>query len=402
MRLAATARTLAAVAAILCGTLTASAAPAPDIQAAAAVLIDQDTGTVLFSKAMDEPRPMASTTKVMTALLALEHSNLDEQVVVSDVVNTITGSNVGLKPGDVVTMDNLLKSLLLASGNDAAAVIAEHISGSVEAFADLMNSRARELGAERTHFVNPHGLYDPDHYASAHDLALITREAFTSPRFRELVGSKVANVSLPSAPENPVQLINHNKLLWRSDDVNGVKTGYVRQSGHCLIVGGKRDGWQLIAVLLDSPDMYGEAQSLLDYGFGSFTHCVYAEQGDAVGRAPIRGGRRSYVPAVCQRTLAAITGPGVGGDYRLEVTLNTLKAPVEPGARAGEARLVGGGEVLSTSPLVSAVAVPRSRLIVFFVWLLRIAIGLVLLGLAIRTYAKALKAHRRRRSRLPA
>jgi len=401
MRLAVAAYTLAAAVALLLPT-SARAAGAPDIQAAGAVLVDADTGMVLFGKAIDEPRPMASTTKVMTALLALEHSSLDEEVVVGDVVKSVTGSNVGLKPGDVVTMDDLLKSLLLASGNDAAAVIAEHIAGSIEGFADLMNARAAELGAQHTHFVNPHGLYDPDHYASAYDLALITREAFTYPRFRELVGSKVADVSLPSAPENPVQLINHNKLLWRSDYVNGVKTGFVSQSGHCLIAGGVKDDWQLIAVVLDSPDMYGEAQALLDYGFDRFTHCVYAKRGDAVGRAPIRGGRRSYVPAVCQRTLAAITGPGVGEDYRLEVTLDTLKAPVAPGERAGEARLVAGGEVLSTSLLVSAEGVPRSRLLVFFVWLLRIAILLVLVGLVIRTYAKALKAHRRRRSRLPA
>ncbi len=402
MRLAAgIARAGATLVLSLLSSIPGLAAP-PDIQAGAAVLIDADTGTVLYRKSAHDSRPMASTTKVMTALLALEQADLDEEATVSTVVNTISGSRVGLRPGDVVRMDDLLTALLVDSANDAAAVIAEHISGSVEDFADLMNARAEQLGATDTHFVNPHGLYDPNHYASAYDLALITDEAFAHDRFRQLVSAKVANVSLPSSQEGTVRLINHNKLLWRADFATGVKTGYVRQSGHCLIASGEKGGWQLIAVLLDSPDMYGEAQALLQYGFASFDHHVYARPGDAVGRARVRGGRRSDVPAVCQKTLSGISGPGVGEDSRLEVTLNTLKAPVSQGDPAGEALLISGGRVLASTPLLAGEDISRSRLLTFGIWLLRITVLLVLLVLLTRTYAKALKAHRRRGNRFPA
>ena len=280
-----TAGPVAAIAALTISLATGLglAAPPPTIQASAAVLVDADTGVVLFEKEMHQPRPIASTTKVMTALLALETEDLDAQVTVTPTVLQLEGSNVGLQPGEVVGLDDLLASLLLSSGNDAAVAIAEHISGSVAAFADLMNSRARELGATDTHFVNPHGLHDPNHYSSAYDLALITREALKHARFRELVGSKVAEVHLPSAPEGKVQLINHNKLLWRAGYANGVKTGFVSQSGHCLIASGAKNGWELIAVVLDSPDMYAERKALLDYGFSAYRQRVYARAGDAVG-----------------------------------------------------------------------------------------------------------------------
>jgi len=402
MRLAAGIVRMGAIVALsLLSPIPGLAAP-PTIQASAALLMDADTGTVLYQKSARDSRPMASTTKVMTALLALEHADLDEDVTVSTIVNTITGSNAGLKPGDVVRMDDLLAALLVDSANDAAAVIAEHISGTVEGFADLMNSRAQQLGATDTHFVNPHGLYDPNHYASAYDLGLITCEAFAHDRFRQLVAAKVADVSLPSSPEGTVRIINHNKLLWRADFATGVKTGYVRQSGHCLIASGENNGWQLIAVLLDSPDMYAEAQALLQYGFASFDHHVYATPGDAVGRARVRGGRRSDVPAVCQKTLSCVSGPGVGEDSRLEVTLNTLDAPVSRGEPAGEAQLIAGGRVLASSPLIAGQDIPRSRLSTFALWLLRTIVLLLILVLLTRTYAKALKAHRRRRSRFPA
>jgi len=374
---------------------------APRVDAAAGVLMDAETGSVLWNKEMHERRPVASTTKVMTALLALECSDLDASVRVGKSVLEIHGSNVGLKPGDLVRMDDLLASLLLSSGNDAAVVIAEHVSESVASFADLMNARASQLGGSDTHFVNPHGLYDPDHYSSAYDLALFTREAFRHERFGELVGAKVADVELPSSKDGVVQLINHNKLLWRDGRIDGVKTGYVRQSGHCLIASGEQDGWRLIAVVLDSPDMYAEAQALLDYGFSKFERCVYARPGDAVGQAKVRGGRKGTVPAICEHELAAVIGPGMS-ESQLEVTLESLKAPVEQGVSVGEARLVLGDSVISRSPLVAGGAVPRSRLIETFLWIMRVVVLLPLLVLVTRTYGKLVKAHRRRRSGIPA
>ncbi|MFB3882352.1 MAG: D-alanyl-D-alanine carboxypeptidase family protein [Armatimonadota bacterium] len=370
----------------------------PAVQAASAVLMDADTRVVLFERAVHERRPVASTTKVMTALLALEHAGLSDPVIVSGSVLSIEGSNVGLQPGDTVAMDDLLKSLLLASGNDAAVAIAEHLGGSVAGFAEMMNARAAELGATDSHFANPHGLYDANHYSSAYDLGIITSEAFRHPRFTELVGSKVADATLPSAPEGVVQLINHNKLLWRSSYVDGVKTGFVKESGHCLIASGSQDGWRLIAVVLDSPDMYADAQALLKYGFTAYGRRVYAKAGDIVGRARVSGGKRSRLPAVCKHTLALVTGPGLADGSRLEVALDRLKAPVAKGARVGTARLLSAqGEVLVSSPLVAGEEVRRSWLKLIATWLVRVALALTAFVFVVRTCAKIVKARRRRR-----
>ncbi len=392
---------LVTVLSILCLVPAGFAADRPVVQAASAVLIDADTRVVLFGKAVHDRRPVASTTKVMTALLALEHGNLSDQVTVSPSVLSINGSNVGLKPGDTVGMDDLLKSLLLASGNDAAVAIAEHISGTVPAFAAMMNARAGELGATDTNFVNPHGLYDPNHYSSAHDLAMITAEAFKHPRFTELVGSKVAEAALPGAPEGVVQLINHNKLLWKAPYADGVKTGFVKESGHCLIASGSQDGWRLITVILDSPDIYGDAKGLLEYGFATFQRHVYAKQGDAVGQAPVSGGKRSRVPAVAERTLACVIGPGLNDDCRLEVKLGKLRAPVTKGSAVGTVRLVSaGGKLLVASPVVAGEEVRRSWLKIIAMWLFRTALFLVVFVFTVRTCAKVVKARRRRRRML--
>ncbi len=379
------------------------AAEPPLVQAASAVLMDADTRVVLFDKDMHAHRPVASTTKVMTALLALEHAGSDDDVVVSQSVLTIEGSNVGLKPGDVANMRDLLPSLLLASGNDAAVAIAEHVGGSIPGFAEMMNRRAEELGARDSHFANPHGLFDPKHYSSAYDLGLITSEAFRHPRFAELVGSKVAEVQLPSAPEGPVQLINHNKLLWRADFVDGVKTGFVKQSGHCLIASGNRGGWRLIAVVLDSPDMYTDAKALLEYGFAAYGRRVYARKGDAVGQASVGRGKQSRVPAVAKWTLGCVTGPGMQGDYRVEVKLDKLRAPVAKGQRVGVARLVStSGDVIATSPLLAGREVRRSWLKIIAGWIVWTMAGMAAFVFSVRTCAKTVKARRRRRSYLAA
>jgi D-alanyl-D-alanine carboxypeptidase (penicillin-binding protein 5/6) len=382
--------------------LPSAAASPPKIRASAAALIDAETGVVLFEKSMHERRPMASTTKVMTALLVLESSDLPETVKVGRVVNTVSGSSLYLKPGDVVRTDDLLTALLVQSANDAAVVLAEEISGSVAAFADRMNERAQQLGVSDTHFLNPHGLHHSGHYSSAYDLAVITREAFNHTRFGELVASKRVKVAVPSAPGGRRLLVNHNKLLWKADYADGVKTGYVRQSGHCLIASGTQDERRLIVVLLNTGDMYGEAKALLDYGFRNFRRQVYVHPGDAVGRAEVRGGQEPQVPVVCQKTLSSISGPGMEDDVRLEVTVAPLEAPVAAGTPAGEARLVSDGRVLASSLLLSSEPVPRSRLRVSGLWLLRAVVIVGLLLLLTRAYGKAVKANRRRGSHLAA
>ncbi len=379
----------------------ASAQP-PPIRAAAAVLVDAETGAVLYQNHMHQSRPVASATKVMTALLALENSSLDDSVIVSPAATKVDGSSLYLKPGDLMRMDDLLAAILLKSANDAALAIAEHISGTIPAFAERMNERARRLGASHTHFVNPHGLDDPDHYSSAYDLALITREAFKRPRFRELVSARHARILLPSDPGGVRTLRNHNKLLRRAKFVDGVKTGYTSKSGHCLIASATKDGWQLIAVLLDSPEMYTEALSLLDYGFANFRREVCAGSGAALGRAPVLDGTERSVPAVCREPLVAVTGEDLPHQPRLEVTLDgPLRAPISENDPVGEVRLLLSSQVLARAPLLAGQTVPRATFRLAAVWSLRALVILLIAAILLRHHAKAAKVHRSRRYRLP-
>ena len=390
---------VAIAACVLCCSSPASAQP-PTVEAAAAVLVDTATGVVLFDRAMHERRPMASTTKIMTALVALESSQPDDLVTIPETVTEADGSSLCLTPGERLTMHDLLAGLLIGSANDAAVAVAVHIGGSVEAFAESMNQRAQDLGATDTHFVNPHGLYARDHYSTASDLALLTRAAMNQPLFRELVATKVADISRQS-PDGPTRVINHNKLLWRADFVDGVKTGYVNQSGHCLVASGTREDWQLIAVVLDSPDMYADTLALLEYGFSTYSQRIHARAGDALGRAPVRRGKSGSVPAVCEWTLSTVTGPGHPDAARLETALNVVEAPIAAGDPVGEAHLVLDGVTVARTPLLASQPVPRTRFSATTIWVVRALAFFSLAFLMVRTHAKIVKANRRRRGGLP-
>jgi D-alanyl-D-alanine carboxypeptidase (penicillin-binding protein 5/6) len=385
----------------LCGHAHLQGTVHPSVKAESFALMDAETGVLLSEHAGYTSRPIASTTKVVTALLALEAGGLDEPVAAGRGVVGVGGARLGLRPGDIMTLDDLLAATLVSSANDCAFVIAEHIAGSVEAFAERMNRRAAELGAADTHFANPHGLHDADHYSSAHDLALLTREALKHERFREIVGSRFATVTFPRASNGRRTLRNHNKLLRRADFVDGVKTGYVSESGHCLVASGTRDDWQLIAVVLDSPDMYGDALRLLEYGHSSFRRSAYARSGEAVGRVRVQGGESASVPAVCRRPLHAVVGPELYDGYRLEVDLDPLAAPVEAGEVAGVARLLKDGRTIDKTFLLVAEDVGRSRLMVGGIWSLRAGVILLVAVLVVRTYAKVGKAHRSSRGDIP-
>jgi D-alanyl-D-alanine carboxypeptidase (penicillin-binding protein 5/6) len=392
---------LAAAGALLLS-LPAAGAP-PAILAPSAVLMDANSGLVLFEKGAHTRRPMASTTKIMTALVALESAKLDDTVVGTETCTKVEGSCLGLKPGERMKLDDVLTAVMLKSANDAAVALGEHVSGSVEAFVARMNARAEELGAKDTHFANPNGLHDPEHYSTAYDLALITREAMKYPRFRELVRAKAADIYHPDLALSE-RMINHNKLLWRDESVDGVKTGYVKESGHCLAASATREDWQLITVVLggaSAEDTYTDTQALLDYGFRSFHQELFARRGDAVGQARVAYGARRWVPAVCQYPLSMALGPDLPGGGRMVVDTRKLYAPVKVGQVVGEARLVVGKQVLARTPLLAAEDSPKSWLVVAWVWLLRVVGVLVTCALLVRIGAKFVKAHRRRGRGLP-
>ncbi len=232
------------------------------LSAECACVIDAATGRVIYDKNMQKQHTMASTTKIMTALVALENSSLDKVVTVSKKAAGEEGTSLYLKAGQKVTMEDLLYGLMLQSGNDAAIAIAEGVSGSVEEFAILMTERAKAIGAVNSSFKNPNGLDEEGHFTTAYDLALMTKEAMNNPKFCEIVSTKSKTIL-----EGTQTVSNHNKMLRMYEGCIGVKTGFTKKSGRCLVTAAEKDGVRIIAVTLNAPNDWNDHTAMLDYGF---------------------------------------------------------------------------------------------------------------------------------------
>jgi serine-type D-Ala-D-Ala carboxypeptidase (penicillin-binding protein 5/6) len=247
--------------------LPSAASADPNPSAVAALIMDADTGEVLYSKNPDLPLPMASTTKVMTGLLGVERLRPHEVVQVSAYAASMDPSKIYLRPGELIRVDDLLQAILLKSANDASAALAEKISGSEAAFARLMTRRARELGAQNTHFDNASGLPSDDHYSTVHDLAVILRYAMQRPDFAEIMQMKTASIGSLTGRAWTVR--NHNRLLWTFAGALGGKTGWTRASRHCYVGMVEQGGKTLIVSVLASSRLWNDVNDLLLYGFAS-------------------------------------------------------------------------------------------------------------------------------------
>lgn len=245
------------------------------VSAKAAILIEAESGDVIFEKNADRRLPQASTTKIMTGIIAIERLEMSQTVTITEKSVGIEGSSIYLCAGEKLTVGELIYALLLESANDAAVALAIEISGSVSAFADLMNEKAEELGLSETHFMNPSGLGADGHYTSARDLAALTAYALKNPVFREIVSTKRYVIPLCGDTGSRV-LLNHNKLLRLYDGAIGVKTGYTKESGRCLVSAAERDGVTLIAVTLNAPDDWNDHIVLLDHGFALYERVTLA------------------------------------------------------------------------------------------------------------------------------
>ena len=246
------------------------------LSAKSAALYDPSSKSFLFTKNADLRLPMASTTKIMTALVAIENASLEKSVSISDEAVGTEGSSLYLKQGEIMTMGDLLMGLMLRSANDAALAIAYEISGSVEAFAEKMNEKAALIGADSTHFTNPHGLDDKEHYTTAKDLAIITAEALNNSTFLKIVSTEKCIIK--NADGEARLLTNHNKLLKLYDGAIGVKTGFTKKSGRCLVGAAERDGARLISVTINAPDDWNDHKTLFDYGFYKLKSVPITEQ----------------------------------------------------------------------------------------------------------------------------
>lgn len=339
-----------------------AADPPPPVTADAAVVVEAVTGRVLYDRNAGQERDPASTTKIMTAILALEMGNPEETVVVSPWAAGTPGSTMYLKPGDRYTLGDLLKGLLLVSGNDAATAIAEHLAGSERDFAVLMTARARSLGLHHTRFRNPHGLTEPGHYSSAYDLAQMARHALRLPGFAELVCRGYAEACGTDARGRslPQSLWNTNALLFSYQWADGVKTGTTAAAGNCLVASASRGGMQLIAVVLHSDDRWGDARRLLDWGFRHYALRLVAPAGAVVARAPVRGGRAPAELTPARDLHLVVERADLA---RLRTALEPpppLRAPVPAGTPAGRLAVYAGDRLLDAVPLAVRRPVPAA------------------------------------------
>ncbi|MBP3395921.1 MAG: D-alanyl-D-alanine carboxypeptidase [Clostridia bacterium] len=330
----------------------------PATSAEGAVLYDPQSGSFLVERNADRRLPMASTTKIMTALVVLEQCNLSATVTVPKEAVGIEGSSIYLYEGEKITVRTLLYGLLLSSANDAATALALHAAGSVPAFAALMNEKAASLGLSDTHFTNPHGLHDEAHYTTARELALISAAAMQNPTFAEIV-----RTPRYTAPQNGTEatrlFLNHNRLLRTCEGVIGIKTGFTKASGRCLVSAAARNGLLLIAVTLNDGNDWRDHAALYDWAYEEYE--AFTPQTVSIS-LPVIGGEDKEVKIIAQGTVA-MTLPTVHGEITATTELpRFLYAGFAAGERVGTLVYRMDGKIIAALPLITANGVEKNQL----------------------------------------
>lgn len=331
---------------------------AVNVSAQSAVLIEAESGKIIYAKDENTRRGMASTTKIMTAIVAIENMPLDTIVTVPAQAAGVEGSSVYLKSGEQITLENLLYALMLQSANDAAETIAYAVGGSIEGFADMMNAKAEELGLHDTHFENPHGLDGETHYTTAYELALISAYALQNETFARIVSTEKKNI--PANGEIPSRfLVNHNRLLRTYDDVIGVKTGFTKRCGRTLVSAARRDGVTLVCVTLNDGNDWQDHRELLDYGFELYENVSLAEVGEFAFDVHVVGGECDKVKAV-NTDAFSVTLAKQRGEITMKTELERfIYAGMPAGSRVGCIRFFLDGKELGSIPLYTAEKIPK-------------------------------------------
>jgi len=322
------------------------------ISAECAILIDGETGRVLYEKQAEEKSLIASTTKIMTALVICEQTNVLDRVKIPKEAVGVEGSSMYLKEGEVLTVQELLYGLMLQSGNDAAVALAIYCGGTVEGFTELMNDKAHRLGMTQSHFANPSGLDSPGNYSTARDMALLTAYAMQNPIFAQTVSTKTITIGERC-------LRNHNKLLWQLEGANGVKTGYTKAAGRILISSVTRMGRQLIAVTFNDPNDWQDHKDLIEDGFSRFTVQKLIQKGQTLGQLELAGGQEETVDLIAAEDFSYSLAQG----ERVTISLpeaGFAYAPVAEGQAAGFAHILVDGTAVAKVPLVYGKTIERA------------------------------------------
>lgn len=330
----------------------AASAYAPSVSAVSAILINADTGSVLYEKNAYEQRAMASTTKIMTALLTAEAGDLDRKFTADSYAINVEGTSMGLREGDIVTRRALLYGMLLPSGNDAANAAAVSVGGSMQSFVELMNKKAEALGLNNTHFANPSGLDANGHYTTAYDLARLTAAALENPVFADICRCADARVEFGNPPYLR-SLSNSNKMLWQYDGCIGVKTGFTDNARRCLVSAAERNGVRLIAVTLNAPDDWSDHAKMLDYGFSQVKPTEIILPSPIT--VPVVGGCEQSVDLELSEKITMALSQQEIQNVTLEIHCEPfLYAGIEKGTAVGTARVYLNGEYICRVNLVTS------------------------------------------------
>lgn len=406
----------------------------PVLTAEAAILIDAKNGNVLYSKNSDKKMYPASTTKIMTALVVLDkvksgEISLEQPIVYTESANKTMdpdGSNIALKVGEKMTLEDLLKGLLLASGNDAAAIIAEHIGGSIDEFVLMMNNRAKEIGLKNTNFVNPHGLHDNEHYTTAYDMAMLAKEAMKNETFKSIV--ECAHIRLaPTNMNEERYYINTNNLVSRMrypyyyyDKATGIKTGSTTEAGYCLVSSAVDKNKEVIAVVLKTDAMstsHEDSKKLLEYGLTSFTNVRFAKVDDIYGEVNVKQAAdgTDHILLSAKDNLEILFHKNTDTS-EVETVIDIpekVYAPIKKGQEIGKVNFVYNSKVIGSVPLVSTVDVKRhifGFLMSFGEWLWKfrtvkiivytiISIVIIFVTLLVIGFAQAIKKSKSKKRR---
>ena len=388
----------------------ALAAPVPKVPAissTAVILIDADSGRVIYEKNADKRMYPASTTKILTCILALEKSKLADQVTVGDINSEMPHDAVhmSLIQGEQLTLEQLLYGLMLRSANDAAVVVAEHVSGTVPAFAAEMNKKAKELGANSSNFVTPNGLFNKNHYTTARDMSLIAKYAMKNEKFRDIVST--IRYTIPATNKRPLRdyIANGNQLIWKGGKykyqyATGIKTGYVPESGNCLVSSAKKNDTELIAVIFKANGkvMYADALKLFNYGFSNFTKKNVLTKGQIVTTASIeKTGQRFNL--IAEKDISLLLKTGEEQQIKTTIAVNpNLKTPIKKGAIYGTVTIQFNGQLIDKVNLLANEDIAKKILptvkIPKFWW--AYPIGLFLLWRIFKSFKKKKRFHGRR------
>lgn len=322
----------------------------PYVTAHSAILMDATTGDILYERECNKKRPIASTTKILTTILAIEMADLEEIATVSAKADKVGESSIYLNQGNKLKLKELLEGALIRSGNDACVAIAEQTAGSHDEFVRLMNLKAISLGAYNSNFTNTNGLPDKNHYSTAYDLAVIARYAMNNPVFSHIVAQKVATISFEQPPKSQIAN-NTNKLLWNYHLADGIKTGTTNAAGKCLVASATKEGRRLICVVLNAPDRFGDAKRLLEWGFNHTEIITMGKKGEQITHYPGYGNK---IPLILGGNVSFCIEKIRKEDIKIQTDFSQgIYPPIKAGEVLGYYNIFVKDKLLTQVPLVS-------------------------------------------------